>query len=161
MINIPKPIQKTPLSHCLIGFAIFLVASLVFGSIVHNIEEKAVEEYLDTNFEQLYNSAYKDGFDDGYNEGFGVGSDNSLTEAEISIHCESCGVSYNPHSTFNFGFGLCNDCGRASLTDCAFCGNTTFIWSEHSFFAVCPSCLGAALETTNLEEYLVTFNENR
>lgn len=160
MIAIPKPIARTPVSHWVIGIILLLVLSLLVGSVVNSIEENAIEEYLNANYEEIYNSAYSDGYEDGYEDGITFASDDSLSGLQLVSVCDACGTYYDPSSVFNFGFGLCNGCGRSALSECVFCGSLTFEWGN-TWYSVCPSCMGDVVELTDIEDFLENFNENR
>lgn len=158
--EIPKPIVRTPTSYFVGGIALLIVLSLLVGTVVDSIEENAIEEYLEVNYEELYDSAYSDGYDCGYEDGIAFASDNSLCAPQFATVCDVCSIYYDPSSVFNFGFGLCDDCGRSMLSDCVFCGALTFEWGA-SWYAVCPDCMGDAVEQTDIEAFLEDFNENR
>lgn len=155
------PIPKPSLRRSLLSLLAAVAILLFLGSIVSDIEERAVEEYIDQNYEELYNSAYRDGYDDGYADGHSDGADTTMIEDAFVGLCDSCRSQYDPTGLFYRGFGLCNDCGKSKLNSCAFCGSITFSWGIDPFFAVCPDCLGEALEKTDIQELLVEFNENR
>ena len=56
-----KPIQKTTFKEFLAFVGIFLLIGLVLCAGRTNIEEQAVREYLEDNYESIYNEAYNDG----------------------------------------------------------------------------------------------------
>lgn len=73
--------------------------------------------------------------------------------------CHECGDFF--YTDDAFGLGLCYHCGKPQLTDCTFCGKTMYAWNHSGIFHVCPSCLGEAYNTTNIEDILIDFNEHR
>lgn len=154
-----KPIPKIPSKYYLLFIVALLLAGVLLSSIADNIRNRAVQEYLDQNYNDLYDSAYQDGFNDGYEEGE-MSFYESISSPLYVSKCDQCHVEYDPTGIFNFGFGLCDDCGRAMISDCIFCSNTTFAWGD-SWYAVCPDCMGDAVALTDIEEFLEAFNESR
>lgn len=139
----PKKSFKSSLKHFASSLAIFLCLGAVFA----NIKDSIINEYLDENYDSIYESAYSEGFDAGYNEAY--------LESSVCWNCDSNSiVSSND-------YGLCRDCKRSIIGECVFCYSPTLGWDTGYGFSVCHKCLGEACEKTNLEEFLIEFNENR
>lgn len=81
-----KPVQKTTLKEVLRFIGVLLFAGIIIGAISDNIKDRAVREYLDDNYEDIYNAAYQDGYDAGseeaYNNGYQDGYDEGYYEKE-------------------------------------------------------------------------------
>lgn len=66
--------------------------------------------------------------------------------------CHECGNFYRER--YSYGLGLCEDCGQHIIVECKMCTNPTYEWSNDTDFALCPDCLGYALEHTKIEKIL-------
>lgn len=161
VVGTPKPRYKFSLSDTAVGIIGLILVSLFLGAIKNSIEEHAVKEYMEDNYEHIYDDAYSEGYDMGYEDGRADAYEEWFNNPQLINKCYNCSNFYDPVNDIYYGFGLCYDCGRSTLTDCVFCMRTTFSWGEDAFFTVCPDCLGDALENTNLEDLLFEFNENR
>lgn len=58
--------------------------------------------------------------------------------------CINCNAFY--YHAHSYGAGLCGDCGDRSVTLCNYCGDATLDWGDGIGFAICPDCMGDALE---------------
>lgn len=112
----------------------------------HYCDNSAPKEYMFSNAnESICPSCVYRTYNDGMSDDVGK--------------CHECGNFF--YTDDSFGLGLCYHCGKPKLTDCTFCGKTMYAWSHDGLFHVCPSCLGEAYNTTNIEDLLIDFNEHR
>lgn len=149
-----KPVRKGSLKEYLFFIGIFLLISIAIAQNRSNIEDEAIREYLDDNYESIYEDAYNEGYNQALSD-----IESSEDDNLISI-CYKCYAEYDPTSVFNFGHGLCDGCGRSSLDQCVFCGNSALEWGETGY-TVCPDCAGDVVELTDIESFLEDFNEIR
>lgn len=162
-----KPIPKIRFRDFLCAFLLLLVVSLLVSKAVADSRSRTVQEYLEENYDSIYEAAYLDGYSDGYDEGYVNGIEYSKEyNKEIYSNtycvgiCDNCQSEYDPYNDWNYGFGLCYDCGRELLSSCVFCDARTFEWGD-SWYAICPDCMGEMVESTNIEEFFEAFNESR
>lgn len=109
--------------------------------------------------EDEINSAYQDGYDNGYEEGYSCGFYEGQDLVGLTNNCTFCDSSFIADT--EIPYGLCYDCWRKNIDNCAFCFSETIKWSNNLLFTVCPNCLGEASATTDLDNFLINFNENR
>lgn len=149
-----KPIQKTTLKESLAFVGIFLLISIAIAQNRSYIEDEAIREYLDANYESIYEVAYNEGYNQALSD-----IESSEDDSSSSI-CYKCYAEYDPTSVFNFGHGLCDDCGRSSLDQCVFCDNSALEWGETGY-TICPDCAADVVKLTDIESFLEDFNEIR
>lgn len=92
---------------------------------------------------------------------------NVCPECVYSVFCElisdDIGRCYQCRKYYyyneSYGLGLCHECGRSSITECVFCGNPTISWSENDWYAFCPSCMGYAINNSDILDSLEKLKE--
>ena len=80
----------------------------------------------------------------------------SISSGQCGV-CHECGSYY--YAIESFGLGLCADCGEHVVVDCNMCMRPTRQWSESNDFALCPQCMGYAIENSDIENILRSLYE--
>lgn len=132
---------------------IILIVSLLLCVVVCGINESLNKELREIKCE--ISSEFEKGYDEGYRLGFHEGQNLQGKEN----HCTNCNLQFIADEEISYSF--CYDCWIKEATECAFCFSSTLSWGTEPLFAVCTDCLGEALDTTELHDLLVNFNENR